>query len=76
MPQNDYIDLHKKRFGERRDKQELIRKKIAREPHKISKKAQSLKGLKAKLYNQERFKEKVKMKKIIKAHEEKEVEVK
>jgi ribosome biogenesis protein NSA2 len=76
MPQNDYIDLHKKRFGERLDTEERQRKKEAREPHELSKKAQSLKGLKAKLFNKQRFKEKIRMKKLIRAHEEKKTEVK
>lgn len=51
MPQNDYIELHKKRFGQRLDAEEKERKKLARQPHKISKKAQSLKGIKAKIFN-------------------------
>jgi ribosome biogenesis protein NSA2 len=42
----------------------------------ISKKAQTLRGIKAKLFNKERYKEKIRMKKLIKAHEEKDVEVK
>ncbi|KAL4493419.1 hypothetical protein ABPG72_007427 [Tetrahymena utriculariae] len=76
MPQNEYIELHKKRFGERLDAAEKRRKKDSREHKVISKKAQTLKGLKAKLFNKERFKEKIRMKKLIKAHEEKDVEVK
>jgi len=51
MPQNDYIDLHKKRFGEKLDHEEVQRKKLARMPHKIAKKSKTLKGLKAKLFN-------------------------
>lgn len=42
----------------------------------ISRKAQTLRGLKAKLFNKERFAEKVRMKKQLKAHEEKDVDVK
>jgi len=76
MPQNDYMDLFKKRYGERLDAEEVRRKKEARKPHEIARKAQSLRGLKAKLYNKERFKEKVQMQKMIKANEEKKVEVK
>lgn len=76
MPQNEYIELHKKRFGERLDAAEKRRKKESREHHVISKKAQTLRGIKAKLFNQERYKEKIRMKKLIKAHEEKDVEVK
>jgi ribosome biogenesis protein NSA2 len=71
MPQNDYMDLHKKRFGERLDAEEKRRKKEARKTKVISKKAQTLKGIKAKLFNKERFKQKIQMKKTIKEHEEK-----
>ena len=42
----------------------------------ISRKAQTLRGLKAKLFNKERFAEKVRMKKQLKAHEEKDIDVK
>ena len=51
MPQNDYMDLHKKRYGERYDAEEKRRKKQARKSKVISKKAQTLKGIKAKLFN-------------------------
>ena len=37
----------------------------------ISKKARTLRGIKAKIFNKERFKQKIQMKKTIKAHEEK-----
>ena len=66
MPQNDYMDLHKKRYGERMDADEKRRKKEARKSKVISKKAQTLKGIKAKLFNRERFKQKIQMKKTIK----------
>ena len=68
MPQNDYMDLHKKRYGERFDAEEKRRKKEARKSKVISKKAQTLKGIKAKLFNRERFKQKIQMKKTIKQH--------
>ena len=71
MPQNDYMDLHKKRYGERFDAEEKRRKKQARKSKVISKKAQTLKGIKAKLFNKERFKQKIQMKKTIKQHQEK-----
>ena len=51
MPQNDYMDLHKKRYGERYDAEEKRRKKEARKSKVISKKAKTLKGIKAKLFN-------------------------
>ena len=68
MPQNDDIDLHRKRFGQRFDADEKRRKKEARKTKVISKKAQTLRGLKAKIFNKERFKQKVQMKKTIKEH--------
>lgn len=46
MPQHDYIELHQKRFGKRLDSEERERKKQARLPHEISKKAQTLTGIK------------------------------
>jgi len=76
MPQNNYMELFKKRYGERYDAEELRRKKEAREPHKTSAKAQTLKGIKAKLYNKEKFREKIQMQRMIKSHEEKMVDVK
>lgn len=71
MPQNEHIELHRKRHGYRLDYHERLRKKTARQAHKNSKKAQTLRGLKAKLYNKQRHNEKIQMKKTIKAHEEK-----
>jgi ribosome biogenesis protein NSA2 len=72
MPQNNYIELHRKRHGRRLDHEERMRKKEARTAHSRSEKAKKLRGLKAKLYNKERFNEKVQMRKLIKSHEEKE----
>ena len=71
MPQNEHIELHRKRHGRRFNYEEKKRKKEGREPHERSKKAQKLFGLKAKLYQKKRYSEKVQMKKTIKAHEEK-----
>ena len=76
MPQNDYIELHQKRFGHRMDEDEKKRKKEARMAHVVSRQAQNLRGIKAKIFNKERFKEKARMKKLIKQHEEKDVDVK
>ncbi|CAI4217121.1 unnamed protein product [Parascedosporium putredinis] len=73
MPQNEYIERHVKRFGRRLDHEERQRKRIARMGHKASKDAQNLRGLKAKLHQQKRHKEKIQMKKQIKAHEERNV---
>eukprot|EP00922_Rhytidocystis_sp_ex-Travisia-forbesii_P046129 GHVS01068801.1.p1 GENE.GHVS01068801.1~~GHVS01068801.1.p1 ORF type:complete len:261 (+),score=37.75 GHVS01068801.1:67-849(+) len=71
MPQNEYIELHRKRFGRRLDYEERTRKKASRSVHKESAKAQKLRGIKAKIYNKKRYAEKAQMKKTIKMHEEK-----
>uniref|UniRef100_A0A5S6Q9K7 Ribosome biogenesis protein NSA2 homolog n=1 Tax=Trichuris muris TaxID=70415 RepID=A0A5S6Q9K7_TRIMR len=71
MPQNEYIELHTKRYGRRLDHEERDRKRSARQSHVLSKKAKHIRGLKAKIYNKQRFNEKIQMRKLIKAHEEK-----
>ncbi|XP_041464456.1 ribosome biogenesis protein NSA2 homolog [Lytechinus pictus] len=71
MPQNEHIELHRKRHGQRLDHEERKRKKEAREPHERAHKARMLTGIKAKLYNKKRHAEKIQMKKTIKMHEEK-----
>ncbi|CAC5371390.1 ribosome biogenesis protein NSA2 homolog [Mytilus californianus] len=70
MPQNEHIELHRKRHGRRLDYHEKKRKKEGRQPHKLAEKAKKLRGIKAKLYNKKRHSEKVQMKKTIKMHEE------
>lgn len=70
------MELHKKRHGRRLDHEEKTRKKRARSVHEESKKAQTLFGLKGKLFAKERYKEKVEMRKRIKTHEEKDALVK
>lgn len=69
------MELHEKRFGKRFDHDEKERKREARSVKEVSKKAQELHGLKGKLYAKMRYKEKIKMKKNIKAHEEKQATV-
>lgn len=73
MPQNEYMERHRKLYGRRLDYEERKRKREARLPRERAKKAQQLRGLKAKLFNKERRNEKIQMKKKIKAHEEKKV---
>lgn len=76
MPQNEYIERHRKLYGRRLDYEERKRKREARAPHKRAEQARSLRGLKAKMFNKERRNEKIQMKKKIKAHEEKKVKEK
>lgn len=64
------MEQHRKRHGVRMDKLERDRKKEARKVHKVSEYAQKSYGLKAKLFNQKRFKEKAAMKKTINVHQE------
>ncbi|XP_046863238.1 ribosome biogenesis protein NSA2 homolog [Xenia sp. Carnegie-2017] len=71
MPQNEHIDLARKRYGYRLDHFERKRKKEAREVHERAEHAKKLHGLRAKLYNKKRHAEKVRMKKTIKMHQEK-----
>lgn len=73
MPQNEYIERWTKQHGRRLDYEERKRKREAREGHLSSKKAQNYRGLRAKLYAETRRKEKIQMKKKIKAHEERNV---
>nr|CAD7448270.1 unnamed protein product [Timema bartmani] len=71
MPQNEYIERHRKLHGRRLDYEERKRKREAREPHKSAEKARKLRGLKAKMYNKQRRNLKIQMKRKIKMHEEK-----
>uniref|UniRef100_F1LAJ3 Ribosome biogenesis protein NSA2 homolog n=1 Tax=Ascaris suum TaxID=6253 RepID=F1LAJ3_ASCSU len=71
MPQNEHIELHRKRHGRRPDYEERLRKKNARAGHERSKMAKKLRGHKAKLYHKKRYSEKVEMRKLLRQHEEK-----
>lgn len=71
MPQHEYIEQWRKRHGERLDAPERKRKKEAREVHERAKFARKVHGIRAKLHNQKRFKEKATMRKTIAMHEEK-----
>jgi len=59
------MELRKRRFGERFDAKERRRKKEARQVRIIAKKAHTLRGIKAKIFNKKRFKEKIVMKKLL-----------
>ena len=73
MPQNEHIEEHVRRYGKRFDTEERSRKKTARLAHKSSSISQSLHGRKAKLLHQQRYSEKVAMRKLIKQHDERKV---
>eukprot|EP00002_Diphylleia_rotans_P008591 TRINITY_DN1853_c0_g1_i1.p1 TRINITY_DN1853_c0_g1~~TRINITY_DN1853_c0_g1_i1.p1 ORF type:complete len:262 (+),score=64.81 TRINITY_DN1853_c0_g1_i1:97-882(+) len=70
MPQNEHIELHRKRYGYRLDYFERARKKEARQAHKRSEYAQKVRGLRAKILNKQRFAEKAEMKKTLAMHDE------
>ncbi|KAI8633467.1 ribosome biogenesis protein nsa2 [Xylariaceae sp. FL1651] len=74
MPQNEYMERHKKLHGRRLDHEERTRKREARESHATSEKAQNLRGHRAKMFQQERHKHKIQMRKQIKALEERDVQ--
>eukprot|EP00916_Digyalum_oweni_P001842 GHVL01003529.1.p1 GENE.GHVL01003529.1~~GHVL01003529.1.p1 ORF type:complete len:261 (+),score=39.95 GHVL01003529.1:27-809(+) len=76
MPQNEHIELYRKRFGYRLDHFERKRKKEAREPHRISTTSKKLRGIKAKLFNKKRYTEKAALKRSIKLHQEKDAKEK
>ena len=73
MPQNEYMERHRKLYGRRLDYEERLRKKEARAPKKRAKEARVLRGIKAKLFQKDRRNEKIQMKRNIQAHEEKKV---
>ena len=70
------MELYQKRYGKRFDHEERQRKKEARAVKDTAAKAKNLHGIKGKLFAKERYKEKIRMRKTIKAHEEKEATVK
>jgi len=72
MPQNEHVELFRKRYGKRFDHDERKRKRWARLPKTKAKKAQKLIGLPGKLYAQKMRKEKILMKKTIAMHEQSE----
>lgn len=73
MGQNDFIERKFREEGRGAVYFEHKRKRESREVKKVAKRARRLKGIKAKLFNKQRYREKVNLKKTIKAHEEKSV---
>jgi ribosome biogenesis protein NSA2 len=72
MPQNEHIELHRKRYGQQLNHETKKRKREAREVHKRAEYAQKAIGLKGKMFAKKRHQEKALMKKTIAMHEEKE----
>lgn len=71
MPQNEHIELHRKRYGRQLDHEERARKKEARSVKKRAAFAQKALGIKGKMFAKQRHAEKATMKKTIAMHEEK-----
>ena len=71
MPQNEHMELFRKRHGRRFDYFEKKRKKEARMPKVRSQYARQLTGLKAKIFNRQRYKQKIQMHKNIRLHQKK-----
>lgn len=71
MPQNDHIELHRKRYGRQLDHEERTRKREARAVKKRSAIAQKALGIKGKIFAKQRAAEKATMKKTIAMHEQK-----
>ena len=74
MPQHEYMEKAQKLHGARLDAGERERKREARAPHALSHFAQHARGMRAKLFNEKRFKDKVLLKKRIAQHEKKDAE--
>lgn len=70
MPQHEHIERHRKLHGVRMDKMEKDRKREARQAHKLSQFAQRAHGLRAKMFNKKRFKEKATLRKTLAMHQE------
>ena len=71
MPQNEYVELHQKRYGRRLDHAERTRKKKARQVHERATHLKKVTGIKAKLAAKARYTEKAEIRKKIREHEEK-----
>jgi ribosome biogenesis protein NSA2 len=72
MPQNEYIELHQKRYGKRLDHEERRRKREARKAHTSSRLLTKVRGIRAKIAAKARYSEKAEIRRKIREHEEKE----
>jgi len=71
MPQNEHMDLWRKRYGRQMDAEERERKREARLVHEKAYQSRHTTGLRAKLLHKKRYQEKAEMKKKVKEHAEK-----
>ena len=69
MPQQEFMELWRKRFGKRLDEDERQEEKKAKEGVRISVLSRKLTGIKAKLFHKDRYKQKAEMKKTINTFE-------
>ena len=76
MPQNNHMERELKKRGRAYDHAERMRKKQVRVSKKIGKKATKLRGIKAKIFQKDRYRTKADIKKRIRAHEEKQTRAK
>ena len=74
MPQNEFMELWRKRYGKRFDEEERAEKKKAKEGKRRSLLAQNLRGIKAKIFAKDRYKEKAEMKKTINTFEKSKIQ--
>eukprot|EP01013_Petalomonas_cantuscygni_P036898 TRINITY_DN67628_c0_g1_i1.p2 TRINITY_DN67628_c0_g1~~TRINITY_DN67628_c0_g1_i1.p2 ORF type:complete len:262 (+),score=57.28 TRINITY_DN67628_c0_g1_i1:119-904(+) len=71
MPQNEYIEQHRRQHGVRTDLDEVSRKRDARLAKERSRFAKNVRGAKAIRFHEARYKEKAEIKKTLRMHEEK-----
>ena len=71
MAQNNHVERSIRKYGKKLDREEMQRKRKSRERKRISKRSKQLRGIKAKIFQKTRYKEKVNMRKIIREHQEK-----
>jgi ribosome biogenesis protein NSA2 len=69
MPQHEFMELWRKRYGKRLDDEEKKQKKIAKEGKRLSDLSKSLTGIKAKIFHKDRFKQKAEMKRTLNTFE-------
>lgn len=74
MPQNEYIEQHRKRYGRRLDAVEREKKREARRGHTEATRLRRVRGIKAKIASRVRYAEKAEARKKLREHETKQGE--